>query len=241
MSAKDKLTELDNRVKETHKKRIEAAREAIWHKELAEHQARYQDALAQHKSSRFKKDETGETTGEAIDDWELSNRIAKKSAGSDAAAYNSEWKICMLNLLSTYRKMADALGNTVKEHFTLRIQEWLTRPTSKGKYSGQDLLPVLIQEVNLNEEDILEVKLFNKNDPQYSFNENFREAVVFWLEEKGYFEDTKQKGKFRNARGEQLTKEQFNELKPQFSEFLTSNSQLSYETPSVDESPVFRP
>ncbi|PJD95688.1 MAG: hypothetical protein CK426_03945 [Legionella sp.] len=237
MSAREELIKLDSQVKETHKRKIEAIREAIWQKELDAHEARYNDALVKHKNSRLKKDETGET----ISDWELSNRAAKRSASSEAAAYNSEWKMCMLNLLSTYSKMADALGNTVKEHFTLPIQKWLTSPASKGKYSGHDMLPVLIQEVNLNEEDVLEVKLFNKDDPKYSFNKNFREAVVVWLAEKGYIQDAEQKGKFTHTDGERLTQKRFNELKPQFSEFLTSNSQLSYESPSVDQEPGFRP
>lgn len=204
------------------------------------------------------RDDKGNPKRTAWGDW---MHKVEESTSQAAAAYNSEWKISMMNLLTTLGMMTQAIDGELEKNLRIPIKSLVVDSILLGtikdafiKAPAEITLPSLQHHVNFTDDNKLKIDPIVRSDrvehkggntPEeqqlaqatQDVQDAFDKVVVKWLQDSGYKPHPTEKGQFVNeVTGKTLDKAGFEALKDDpvtgLQNFLSETTDLSF-TPGL--------
>ncbi|CEG57020.1 hypothetical protein [Legionella fallonii] len=246
--AKD--TEMQNKLKEIREKEELNAVE-VYKQKLAQDRASARAAELDElrRSLVIRHDDKGNPIT-AWDDW---IGHVEKATSEAAAAYNSEWKISMLNLLNTLGMMVQAVDGKLEENLRMPLKQAVIDGLILGKIKDSFIkppseisLPSLEHNVTFTDDNKLKIAPLMRSDlvdnkdlltkERQQLEDAFEKGVVKWLKDNGYKpHPTEEKQFVHETTGKLLDKAAFVALKNDpdngLQNFLSETTDLSF-TPS---------
>lgn len=249
--SRSKDTEMQETLKDIRRKEEENAVLEYKNKLALERQAARAAELDElNRSLVTRRDEKGNPTGTAWDDW---MQQVEKSTSEAAAAFNSEWKISMLNLVNSFNLMVHAVDGELERNLRIPLKSAIVDSFFLGtvkdafiKAPKEITLPSLQHHVNFTDDNKLKIDPLvrsdhvthnDPNDPLAQKTQDvqnaFEKVVVKWLKDIGYKPHPTEKGQFVNeVTGKTLDKATFNDLKDHpvngLQNYLADTTDLSF-------------
>ncbi len=191
--------------------------------------------------------------GNPISAWDDWMQHIDKATSEAAAAYNSEWRISMLNLVNMLNLMVQAVDGKLEENLRIPIKQFIVDGVILGtikdsfiKPPSEITLPSLEHNVTFTNDNKLKIAPLIRSDlvdnkdvlakERQDLEAAFEKGVVKWLKDNGYKpHPTEEKQFVHETTGKLLDKAAFDDLKNDpvngLQNFLTETTDLSF-TPS---------
>lgn len=200
--------------------------------------------LADEKAKQYRKGEKGED----IPLWDDAMRQAEHAISKEQTSVH-DWRSSMIALLQMLAPMVKAMDASLGAQVRAPIKGVIVDELLLGVIYDKGLkgavngvrhlvsgdkpidLPSLAHNVTFTDDNKLKIEKLVRSDNAGELgrlDDLFEKGVYKWLEDEGYKPDPADKTKLVDSHGKQLTKDDFDDIKDGFAQFLEESSDLTF-------------
>ncbi|MCL9685028.1 hypothetical protein [Legionella maioricensis] len=186
--------------------------------------------------------------GEKVPIWDDAMHQAEQAINKETTTVN-DWRNAMLSLIQMFSTLVKAMDASLSVSVRQPLKGVLVDQFLLGVVYDKGLkgavngvrhlvcgdkpidLPSLAHNVTFTDDNKLNIDKLVRSDnagEMGKLDQLFEKGVYKWLEDEGYTPDPADKTKLLDAHGRQLTKDDFDDMKDRFTEFLSESSDLTF-------------